>query len=152
MPPFSIHTLDHVVLRVADLTKSLAFYVDALGCRMDKVQETLGLYQLRAGTALIDLVPLDGRLGREGGAGPGKEGRNLDHLALEISPYDEDAIRAHLAAHGIAIGESGRRYGARGFGPSLYIADPDGNVVELKGPPEQAEPVSGPEGAEARSP
>lgn len=151
MAPFSIHALDHVVLRVADLSKSIAFYVEALGCSLDKVQEKLGLYQLRAGAALIDLVPLDGKLGREGGAGPGKEGRNVDHFALEIAPFDETAIRHHLAAHGVAIGESGRRYGAKGYGPSLYLADPDGNVVELKGPPEQAGAVSGREGPEARS-
>ncbi|MDE2474539.1 MAG: VOC family protein [Alphaproteobacteria bacterium] len=134
MPPFKLIAIDHVVLRIADLTPSLAFYVDGLGCTVEKVQDDLGLTQLRAGASLIDLVPLTGKLGRAGGAAPGREGRNVDHFALDIEPFDEAAIRAHLQAHGIAIGESGRRYGAKGYGPSIYVTDPDGNVVELKGP------------------
>lgn len=134
MPPFKLIAIDHVVLRIEDIARSLAFYVDGLGCTVEKVQDDLGLTQLRAGASLIDLVPLTGRLGRAGGAAPGAEGRNVDHFALDIEPFDEAAIRAHLKAHGIAIGESGRRYGAKGYGPSIYVTDPDGNVVELKGP------------------
>lgn len=136
MPPFKLIAIDHVVLRIEDIARSLAFYVDGLGCTVEKVQDDLGLTQLRAGASLIDLVPLTGRLGRAGGAAPGAEGRNVDHFALDIEPFDETAIRAHLKAHGIAIGESGRRYGAKGYGPSIYVSDPDGNVVELKGPAE----------------
>jgi glyoxylase I family protein len=135
MPPFSLRLIDHVVLRVKDLEASLRFYVDALGCTRDKDQAAIGLYQVRAGASLVDLVPLDGRLGAMGGAGPAKEGRNLDHFAIEIEPFDEAAIRAHLARFGIEVGETGIRYGARGSGPSIYLTDPDGNVVELKGPP-----------------
>ncbi len=135
MPPFSLRLIDHVVLRVKDLEASLRFYVDALGCTRDKDQAAIGLYQVRAGASLVDLVPLDGRLGAMGGAGPANEGRNLDHFAIEIEPFDEAAIRAHLQAFGIEVGETGIRYGARGSGPSIYLTDPDGNVVELKGPP-----------------
>jgi glyoxylase I family protein len=131
MIPFAIEHIDHVVLRVADVEKSLAFYVGALGCRIDKVQPDIELTQLRAGASQIDLVPTSK------GGGPIGPGRNVDHFALEIAPFDAAAIRAHLAAHGIDAGESKRRYGAKGYGPSLYIADPDGNVVELKGPPEK---------------
>ncbi|MDE3114045.1 MAG: VOC family protein [Pseudomonadota bacterium] len=134
MPPFTLRKLDHVVLRVRDLDASLRFYCGALGCTVEKHQDAIGLMQVRAGDSLIDLVPLDGKLGRLGGAGPGAEGRNLDHFAIQIAPYDEAAICAHLAAHGVEIGEAGRRYGAEGDGPSLYLRDPDGNVVELKGP------------------
>jgi glyoxylase I family protein len=134
--PFSIGAIDHIVLRVADLARSMTFYIDGLGCTVEKVQDDIGLVQLRAGGSLIDLVPLDGKLGRAGGAAPGMEGRNVDHFALDIAPFDEGAIRTHLHAHGIEIGEAGRRYGARGYGPSIYLTDPDGNVVELKGPPE----------------
>ena len=105
-----------------------------LGCTADKRQEAIGLIQVRAGSSLIDLVPLDGMLGKRGGAAPGPEGRNLDHFAIQITPFDEDKIRAHLAALGVEIVESGQRYGAEGTGPSAYILDPDGNTVELKGP------------------
>ena len=130
--PFTLRAIDHVVLRIVDLDASLHFYCDILGCTLDKVQETIGLWQVRAGASLIDLVPLSGLLGARGGLGPGEGGRNLDHFAIQIAPFDEDKIRAHLAAHGIAIVESGQRYGAQGTGPSVYIRDPDGNTVELK--------------------
>jgi glyoxylase I family protein len=136
MAPFRLLALDHVVLRVADLARARSFYCDALGCTVEKWQEALGLLQLRAGSSLIDLVPLDGPLGRAGGAAPGREGRNVDHFCLRVAPFDASALRAHLAAHGIAAGEAAPRYGAEGSGPSLYVTDPDGNVVELKGPPE----------------
>ncbi|MBL6854334.1 MAG: VOC family protein [Alphaproteobacteria bacterium] len=134
-PPFTLTQIDHVVLRVRDLEASLRFYREVLGCTLDKVQETIGLWQVRAGSSLIDLIPLDGPLGRIGGAGPDIEGRNLDHFALQIDRFDDAAIRAHLAAHHVAITDSGPRYGAQGTGPSIYIRDPDGNTVELKGPP-----------------
>jgi catechol 2,3-dioxygenase-like lactoylglutathione lyase family enzyme len=134
--PFQIRALDHLVLRVADLTRSLHFYADGLGCTVEMRRDDIGLIQLRAGESIIDLVPLAGKLGRAGGAGPGKEGRNLDHFALEIAPFDEASIRAHITRCGAEAGESGRRYGARGYGPSIYLTDPDGNVVELKGPAE----------------
>ncbi len=132
MPPFTLRQLDHVVLRVRDLDASLAFYRDVLGCTLDKVQEKIGLWQVRAGASLIDLIPLDGVLGRMGGAGPQAEGRNLDHFAIQIAPFDEARIRAHLAAHHVAVADAGQRYGAQGDGPSIYIRDPDGNTVELK--------------------
>lgn len=132
--PFRLHQIDHVVLRVSDLAASLRFYVGILGCRMERTQEKIGLYQVRAGQSLIDLVPIDGELGMKGGMGPGKEGRNLDHFAIRISPFDESSIRAYLGSHGVPAGEFGQRYGAEGNGPSIYVEDPDGNVVELKGP------------------
>src|SRR5690606_19300942 len=108
---------------------------DALGCPVERTIEALGLYQLRAGESLIDLVPVDGPLGRAGGAPAGAEGRNVDHVALTLAAFDEAAIRAHLERHAIAACEVGQRYGADGTGPSLYVQDPDGNTVELKGPP-----------------
>lgn len=126
--------IDHVVLRVSDLAKSMAFYCDVLGCEEVRRVEELGLYQLRAGAAMIDLVPLDGELGLQGGAGPKAEGRNVDHFCLRIEPFDEAELAAHLRRHGIAFGDVVQRFGAEGNGPSLYINDPDGNVVELKGP------------------
>ena len=135
MVPFSVKGLDHLVLRVADLPRAMAFYREVIGAAVEREQASIGLTQLRIGASLIDLVPLDGQLGRLGGAGPSHEGRNLDHFAIQVTPFDETAIRTHLAAHGVEIIDSGRRYGAEGDGPSIYVADPDGNIVELKGPP-----------------
>jgi glyoxylase I family protein len=127
--------IDHVVLRVAKLDPALRFYCEVLGCREERRVGPLGLVQLRAGTQLIDLIDAAGPLGKLGGAPPGPAGRNVDHLALRIARFDEAKIRAHLQAHGVSPGEVGVRYGAEGNGPSMYIQDPDGNTVELKGPP-----------------
>ena len=135
MPPFRLQQIDHVVLRVYDLAAMQAFYCDVLGCTEERRQDAIGLVQLRAGESLIDLVPVDGRLGRLGGAGPGRDGHNMDHLCLSVQNYDEAAIVAHLNAHGVRVGEIGSRYGAQGEGPSIYCYDPQGNRVELKGPP-----------------
>ena len=132
---FRILHLDHLVLRVRDLHAMLRFYTQVLGCTLERRQEELGLYQLRAGASLIDLVPVDGQLGREGGAAPGNEGRNLDHFCLRIDPFDGEALRAWLASRGAQPGEVVQRYGAEGDGPSIYLSDPEGNTVELKGPP-----------------
>jgi glyoxylase I family protein len=130
-----VREIDHLVLRVVDLERMLAFYRDVLGCGVERRQDEIGLVQLRAGRSLIDLVPVDGRLGRAGGAPPGPEARNLDHLCLRIEPFDGDAIRGFLAERGVEAGEVSSRYGAEGEGPSIYVKDPEGNVVELKGPP-----------------
>jgi glyoxylase I family protein len=130
-----IREIDHLVLRVVDLPAMLRFYCDGLGCRVERRQDEIGLIQLRAGRSMLDLVPLDGKLGRAGGAAPGKQGHNVDHMCFRVEPFDEPAIRAHLASLGIAAGPVESRYGAEGEGPSIYLADPQGNVVELKGPP-----------------
>jgi glyoxylase I family protein len=133
--PFRVREIDHLVLRVADLDRMLAFYVGVLGCRVERREDRLGLVQLRAGASLIDLVPVDGAIGRRGGAAPGTEGRNLDHFCLRVEPFDAAAIQAHLRARGAEPGEVVARVGAEGEGPSIYVPDPEGNVVELKGPP-----------------
>jgi len=125
---FAIQGLDHVVLRVADLERAVRFYCEVLGCREERRVESISLVQLRAGAALIDLVPAEGT--------PEVAGGNMDHFCLRIDPFDETDLRAHLAAHGVDVGEVARRYGAEGDGPSLYLQDPDGNTVELKGPPD----------------
>jgi catechol 2,3-dioxygenase-like lactoylglutathione lyase family enzyme len=130
----TIQAIDHIVFRVVDLDRMARFYVDVLGARFEKHQEAVGLYQLRVGTALIDLVPIDGKLGRMGGAAPVAEGRNVDHVCFRVLPWNGDAILAELRSHGIE-GEIVSRYGAEGDGPSIYLADPEGNTVELKGPP-----------------
>ncbi len=134
--PVHILGIDHAVLRVRDVERSLHFYTEVLDATVERRLDEIGLIQLRAGAQLIDLVPLESPLGKAGGAGPGDEGRNLDHLALRIERFDEPALRAHLEKHGIEVGEVATRYGAEGNGPSIYVRDPDGNVIELKGPPE----------------
>jgi len=130
-----VREIDHLVLRVVDLERMLAFYCGVLGCIEERRIDGLGLVQLRAGESMIDLVPVDGQLGRAGGAAPGREGRNLDHFCLRVEPFDDAAIRAELARHGIEPGPTEQRYGAQGSGPSIYLDDPEGNTVELKGPP-----------------
>jgi catechol 2,3-dioxygenase-like lactoylglutathione lyase family enzyme len=133
--PIAIREIDHIVLRVVDLARMLRFYGDVLGCREVRRQAEIGLVQLRAGSSMVDLIPIDGKLGAAGGAAPGREGRNVDHVCFRVEPFDEDAIRAHLAEHGIEAGPAASRFGAEGEGPSIYLEDPEGNMIELKGPP-----------------
>jgi glyoxylase I family protein len=129
-----IRDIDHIVLRVVHLDAMLDFYVQTLGCHIVRRRDDIGLIQLRAGSAMIDLVPVDGGIGRSGGAAPGAEGRNLDHFCLRVEPFDPVAIRAQLHQHGYTAGPVELRFGAEGEGPSMYVTDPDGNVVEFKGP------------------
>lgn len=131
-----IKGLDHVVIRARDADAQVAFYRDVLGCPVERESSPeLGLTQLRAGSSLIDVVSVDGELGKMGGAAPGDGGRNMDHFCVRVEPFDEKAIRTHLAHFGVAGSELKTRYGAEGNGPSIYLEDPEGNTVELKGPP-----------------
>ena len=132
---FDIVNLDHVVLRAKNPGRLKQFYCDVLGCKVERVNDKMGLTQLRAGASMIDLVDVTGVIGLDGGAAPGTEGHNVDHLCLRINDFDAARINAHLTANGIEPGEVRERYGADGFGPSMYIRDPEGNRVELKGPP-----------------
>jgi glyoxylase I family protein len=128
-PALRVKGLDHVVLRVADMDRAIAFYEEVLGLHVERRLESIGLVQLRAGASMIDLVP---RTEDE------DDGRNMDHFAVRIEAMDVPALTAHLQRHGIDPGEVRRRYGAEGYGSSIYVTDPDGNTVELKGPPETA--------------
>ena len=134
--PFAIRGLDHVVLRVSDVPRVERFYREVVGCSLERRQEHIGLIQLRAGATLIDLVDIAGEIGRGGGAAPGSEGRNMDHFCLRIDPFDANAIAHHLRANGVESGEVAQRFGADGLGPSIYLEDPEGNRLELKGPPD----------------
>jgi glyoxylase I family protein len=129
--PFSLEGIDHIVLRVRDLARSLAFYCELLGCRVEREQPALGLTQLRAGRSLIDLVTLDGPLGAGEPPGPG---RNLEHFCLTVAPFEEQMLIGWLRDRGVPVREPGSRYGAEGEGRSFYIEDPDGNRIELKAP------------------
>ena len=135
-----IETIDHVVLRVSDPEAAIRFYRDVLGCAVERtLPPEIGLIQLRAGDALIDLVPVDGQIGRSGGAAPGPDGHNMDHFCVRLKSFDEAKIREHLDSLGIEVPPTATRYGAQGNGPSIYVRDPDGNTIELKAPRPGAE-------------
>src|SRR5437868_4415025 len=134
-PPFALEGLDHVVLLVGDMDRAVHFYCGVLGCTVDAALPQHAMLQLRAGASLIDLVDISAAEGAWAKP-PVAGGRNLDHVAIATGPWDEAAMRAHLAAHDVAIVEEGIRYGARGDGLSFYVADPFGNVIELKRPPD----------------
>jgi catechol 2,3-dioxygenase-like lactoylglutathione lyase family enzyme len=139
MHPFSIQHIDHIVLRVADLQRSIDFYGKVFGAEVVRHNQPLGLVHLRAGTSMIDLVDLAGELGRKGGGAAQTHRRNVDHFCLRIEPFDEAALIAHLQSFGLTVEKAARRFGAEGYGLSLYCFDPDGNQVELKGPSEGAQ-------------
>ncbi|OAN63160.1 VOC family protein [Sphingomonas sp. TDK1] len=123
-PPFHLEALDHVVLRVADIERSIGFYCDVIGCTVDRRRPEFNLVHLRAGASMIDLVGHEERTGA---------GDNIDHFCLQIAPFDEAALLAHLAERGVLTEPPiAPRYGAQGTGRSLYLQDPDGNRVELK--------------------
>lgn len=132
-PPFKIHSLDHVVIRALDLDQMIKFYCDVLGCRLERGPGEFKLAQLRAGHSLIDLVDANGPLGLQGGVIPDHNAPNMDHLCLQLTTWDPDAIQKHLVDNNVEFGEIATRYGARGDGPSLYLRDPEGNTIELKG-------------------
>jgi catechol 2,3-dioxygenase-like lactoylglutathione lyase family enzyme len=115
--------LDHVVLNVADVERSLAFYCGELGLAPERVDEW------RRGEVLFPSVRVDAHTIIDLLAAP-RTGENADHVCLVVEPLDLDAVK-----------ESGRfdvvdgpatRFGARGDGTSLYVRDPDGNTVELR--------------------
>lgn len=124
------------MLRVADIDASRSWYKRVLGCIEERRIARFGLYQMRLGEHLIDLVPVGSAIDKGGGGAPGKRRRNLQHFCVQIETFDEKEIATYLKRRGVAPGEVGRRYGAEGHGLSIYVTDPDGNTVELKGPPE----------------
>ena len=127
-----IRNVDHVVLRVRDLEVMEAFYCDVLGCTVAK-RNPVGVVHLRAGNALIDLVPYDSQLGRQGGAAPARHAPNMDHLCLRIEKAEPSQILAFLSSKGIDADEPAERFGADGDGLSVYLQDPEGNRLELRG-------------------
>lgn len=131
-----IRGLDHIVLRTTRLDEMLDFYQQHLRLKLERSEAELGLYQLRAGSSLIDIVPVDSPLGQAGGKQPDHRAPNVDHFCLQVAGFDGKALVAYCEEQGIAHSTVERRYGAEGFGLSLYITDPEGNTIELKGPPE----------------
>jgi glyoxylase I family protein len=125
--------IDHIVLRTDRYRELIDFYCDIIGCTLEReTSADFGLTQLRAGNALIDIVDVNGKLGKSGGAAPGTSGHNLDHFCLQIEAFDESELIGYLKSRGIDCGEFHERYGAQGVGRSLYIRDIVGNTVELR--------------------
>ena len=129
-----LREIDHLVLRVRNIDAMRRFYCEVLGAEHIAWRPDFGMSHLRIGRSMLDLITVDGPSGRRGGAGPGKEGRNLDHFCFRVEPFDQEAIVAHLKRHGVAVGDIRPRFGAEGNGISIYLTDPEGNTVELKGP------------------
>ncbi len=129
--PVRIRGLDHVVLRARNAELLVDFYTRILGCAIERRLDA-GLVQLRAGASLIDIVDVNSRLGIAGGAGPGREGRNLDHFCLQVDGFDQDKLLQYFETHQVDCEPAARVYGALGFGPAVYVKDPEGNTVELK--------------------
>ena len=121
---FHVERIDHVVLRVRDLSAMVKFYEQALGFKVERTLERLSLVQMRAGASMLDLIHAERP----------QSGGNMDHLCFRIEPFDRSAIESRLSPFGIAIGETLERYGAEGTGSSVYFNDPEGNQIELKGP------------------
>ena len=133
-PPFALQGIDHILLLVKGMKPAVRFYADILGCTVEGALPQYGMLQLRAGAALIDLVDISVPEG-EGAVPPVAGGRNFDHLCLALGAHDESKLRRHLARYRIPVIEEGIHGGSRGESLSLYVRDPSGNVIELKGPP-----------------
>ena len=129
--PLKIAELDHVVLRCRDLGGTVQFYTAILGLKEERRIDRIGMVQLRAGASMIDLVASD--------EAPDPDARNVDHICLGVETADFAAMVEFLRGSAVeVIGEPAMRYGARGMGRSIYIRDPEGNVVELKEKPVEA--------------
>lgn len=132
-PLISLHGIDHVAIRVRDLEASTGFYCDVLGCGILARNEAAGIVHLKAGSQVIDLVWLEGRMGKLAGAAPRTDARNMHHFCLTCAPFDFKALSARLDALNIErSAQPQTNLGAEGNGTSLYVLDPDGNLVELK--------------------
>lgn len=124
--------IDHLVLRTDNYSSLIDFYCEVIGCQLERVDDEIGLAQLRAGSSLIDIVDVHKELGKQGGPAPGDKGNNVDHFCLQIEPFDEVELKDFLTSKGVEVGQFESRYGAQGQGRSLYISDLDGNTVELR--------------------
>ena len=139
MAKIQIRKIDHLVLRVRDINAMRAFYCDVLGAEHIAYRPKFGMSHLRVGESIIDLVEVDKR----GIPAPAAGGLNLDHFCLRVEPFDQEAIVGHLKRHNVALGPIRERYGAEGNGISIYLTDPEGNTVELKGPSDGRPPPAG---------
>jgi catechol 2,3-dioxygenase-like lactoylglutathione lyase family enzyme len=131
---FKINAMDHIVLNVPDIDRSLAFYMDVLGLEPERLDEfrrgevRFPSVRISPGT-VIDLFPM--KPGETLGNGPGLP--NLNHFTMVVEPAEFEGLQEHLAEHGVTIEEGpAPRWGARGRGQSVYFRDPDGNRIEVR--------------------
>ncbi len=135
MKPIKIIEMDHIVLNVSDIDRSLAFYTEVLGLKGERLEEfrsgKAGFPSVRINEdTIIDLFPT-----KEGApAEPRQKNRgNLNHFCLVVGAEDFSGITDYLAARQVAIREGPiARWGARGRATSVYFLDPDGNEVEIR--------------------
>jgi catechol 2,3-dioxygenase-like lactoylglutathione lyase family enzyme len=123
MERLHVVALDHVVLNVADVERSLAFYCGELGLPGERVDEW------RRGEVFFPSVRVDAHTIIDLLAAP-RTGENSDHLCLVVEPTDLDAVKD--SGRFEVVDGPATRFGARGDGTSLYVKDPDGNTVELR--------------------
>ena len=123
--PLKVREIDHMVLRCREQSRMIDFYTRVLGLVEERRIDHIGLVQLRAGASLIDLVPaVDPRI---------ESGLNVDHFCLGVEVGNLDEAIRYLSANAVEVlGDPATRYGARGMGLSIYVRDPEGNVIELK--------------------
>jgi glyoxylase I family protein len=134
--PLMVVELDHVVLRCRQQDRTLDFYSRVLGLKEERRIGQLGLIQLRAGASMVDLIPtVEPRV---------DTGTNVDHFCLGIETDDLGSVISYLRSNSVEIlGEPAMRYGARGMGNSIYVRDPEGNIIELKQTPSQGQATLG---------
>jgi glyoxylase I family protein len=134
--PLMVVELDHVVLRCRQQDRTLDFYSRVLGLKEERRIGQLGLIQLRAGASMVDLVPtVEPRV---------DTGTNVDHFCLGIETDDLGSVISYLRSNSVEIlGEPAIRHGARGMGNSIYVRDPEGNIIELKQTPGQGQATLG---------
>jgi catechol 2,3-dioxygenase-like lactoylglutathione lyase family enzyme len=142
MATIQIRKIDHLVLRVRNIEVMRAFYCDVLGAEHVAYRPDFAMSHLRVGDGMLDLVEGEKR----GFAAPEGGRLNLDHFCFRVEPFDQEAILAHLKRHNVPIGPVRDRYGAEGNGMSIYLTDPEGNTVELKGPSDGKLPPPPPAG------
>ncbi len=125
--PERFNGIDHVVLRVSDLERTTAFYQSVLGLSVERIFDAIGLYQVRCGANLIDLLTL-----KPGETLPAPELRGIEHLCLSIEADLDEVIESLARLDTPVIRGPMEVYGSKGFGTSIYIRDPDGYEIELK--------------------
>jgi len=148
-PPFSLLGIDHIVFLIDDMPNALKFYGEVLGCQPGYSYPKIGMEQLWCGNALIVLSDTT-HPSAKSKIPPAKGRSNIDHVCINLSPIEVPDLIAHLNAHNVQIDATAFHGGARGMGNSVYIQDPFGNRLELKGPPvypDGREPAPGPKPA-----